>query len=323
MSIAPAKPPLESAVGGAPTAAVEAALGVRAPGAGAARRPRTRPWYLDVWVQMLRRKPLGTVGAVIVVVMLGAAVLADVITPYGFAQTSLRERFIAMSASHWLGTDQLGRDLLTRLIYGARVSLYVGFGAVLLGSVLATAIGVLCGYLGGRLDLWLQRVVDAWMAFPPLLLLMSIMSLLGPSAWNITTVLGVAFGIQNSRIIRGVALSIKEYTFVESARALGSGHGRIALAHILPNVLPTIIVVATTGLSTVILTEASLSFLGLGVPPPYPTWGGMLSLAGLDHMYQAPWLALWPAVALSLAVFGFNMLGDALRDLLDPRLKGG
>jgi len=278
---------------------------------------------VDVWIQMLRRKPLGTIGLVIVLAMLASAALADWITPYGFAQTSLRDRFIPMSASHWLGTDQLGRDLLTRLLFGARISLYVGFGAVAIGSVLATTIGVLSAYFGGRLDLLVQRGVDAWMAFPPLLLLMSIMSLLGPSAANITIVLGAAFGVQNSRVIRGVALSIREHTFVESARALGAGHVRTTVAHILPNVVPTIIVVATTGLSTVILTEASLSFLGLGVPPPYPTWGGMLSLAGLDHMYQAPWLAVWPAVALSLAVFGFNMLGDALRDLLDPRLKGG
>jgi peptide/nickel transport system permease protein len=287
------------------------------------RLDRTRPWYSDVWIQLLRHKPLGTLGAVIVVVMLGGAVLADVITPYGFAQTNLRERFAPISREHWLGADQLGRDLLTRLLYGARVSLYVGFGAVGLGCLIATLVGIGSAYFGGRVDLFLQRAVDAWMAFPPLLLLMSIMSLVGPGVWNITIVLGTAFGVQNSRIVRSTALSIKEHAYIEGARAAGAGHARITAGHILPNVLPTIIVVATTGLSTVILTEASLSFLGLGVPPPYPTWGGMLSLAGLDHMYRAPGLAIWPAVALSLAVFGFNMLGDALRDLLDPRLKGG
>src|ERR671925_975798 len=287
------------------------------------RLPRSRPWYTEVWVRMLRRKPLGTLGGVIVLVMLLAAVLADVLTPYGFAETNLRERFVAMSASHWLGTDQIGRDVLTRVLYGARISLYVGFGAVALGSLLAAALGIFSAYWGGRVDILLQRVVDAWMAFPGLLILMSIMSLLGPSVLNITLVLGIAAGIRDSRIVRGVALSIRENTYVEGALAMGSGHTRVTLVHILPNVLPTIIVVATTGLSTVILTEASLSFLGLGVPPPHPTWGGMLSLAGLDHMYQAPWLAIWPAVALSLAVFGFNMLGDALRDLLDSRLKGG
>jgi peptide/nickel transport system permease protein len=287
------------------------------------RLPRTRPWYTDVWVRMLRGKPLGTLGAAIVLAMLLAAVLADVLAPYGFAQTNLRARFVAFSAEHWLGTDNLGRDVLTRILYGARISLYVGFGAVALGCVLATALGIFSGYAGGRLDLLLQRVVDAWMAFPALLILMSILSLLGPSVLNITLVLGIAFGIQNSRVVRGITLAMREYTYIESARAVGAGHVRVTLTHILPNVVPTIIVVATTGLSTVILAEASLSFLGLGVPPPYPTWGGMLSLAGLDHMYRAPWLAIWPATALSLAVFGFNMLGDALRDLLDPRLKGG
>ncbi len=285
--------------------------------------PPARPWYTEVWIRMLRRKPLGTIGGAIVLLMLLAAVLADVLTPYGFSQTNLRERFITTSAEHWLGTDQIGRDVATRILYGARISLYVGFGAVGLGCLLATALGIFSAYWGGRADLLLQRVVDAWMAFPPLLILMSILSLLGPGVLNITLVLGVAFGIQNSRIVRGVTLSIKEHTYVEGARAVGSGHVRITVAHILPNVFPTIIIVATTGLSTVILTEASLSFLGLGVPPPYPTWGGMLSLAGLDHMYRAPWLAIYPAAALSLAVFGFNMLGDALRDLLDPRLRAG
>jgi peptide/nickel transport system permease protein len=287
------------------------------------RVPRTRPWYLDVWVQMLRRKPLGTIGGAIVVGMLLLAVFADVLTPYGYAETNLRARFVTMSGTHWLGTDQIGRDVATRILYGARISLYVGFGAIVIACLLATTLGIFSAYWGGRVDLFLQRGVDAWMAFPGLLILMSIMSLLGPSVLNITLVLGIAAGIRDSRIVRGVALSIKENTYVEGALAMGSGHTRVTLVHILPNLLPTIIVIATTGLSTVILTEAALSFLGLGVPPPHPTWGGMLSLAGLDHMYRAPWLAIWPAAALSLAVFGFNMLGDALRDLLDPRLKGG
>src|SRR3989442_6616975 len=175
----------------------------------------------------------------------------------------------------------------------------MGFGAAALGGLPAPLLGFFSAYWGGKVDLFLQRAVDAWMAFPPLLILMSIMSLLGPSVLNITLVLGVAAGLRDSRIVRGVALSARENTYVEGALAMGSGHMRVTLVHILPNVLPTIIVVATTGLSTVILTEASLSFLGLGVPPPYPTWGGMLSLAGLDHMYPAPWLAIWPAVGPS------------------------
>src|SRR3989442_2162256 len=287
------------------------------------RLPRTLPWYAEVWVDMLRRKPLGTIGGAIVLVMLAAAVFAGVLTPYGFAETNLRERFVMTSGIHWLGTDQIGRDEATRILYGARISLYVGFGAVALGSTLATALGIFSAYWGGRVDLFLQRAVDAWMAFPPLLILMSIMSLLTPGVLNITLVLGVNFGIQNSRIVRGMALSIRENTYIESARAMGSGHARVTLVHILPNVLPTIIVVATTGLSTVILTEASLSFLGLGVPPPYPTWGGMLSLAGLDHMYPAPWLAILPAGGPSLSGFRLHTLGAALRDLLDPPLQGG
>jgi hypothetical protein len=195
----------------APASAPSIALDAR-------RLPRTLPWYLEVWVQMLRRKPLGTLGAAIVVGMLFLAVFADVLSPYGFAETNLRARFVSSSAAHWLGTDQIGRDVATRILYGARISLYVGFGAVAIASVIATLLGIFSAYWGGRLDLMLQRLVDAWMAFPGLLILMSIMSLLGPSVLNITLVLGIAAGIRESRIVRGVALSIREHVHRERTR---------------------------------------------------------------------------------------------------------
>jgi peptide/nickel transport system permease protein len=286
-------------------------------------RARVQSPFLEVWVRMVREKPLGLIGACIVFVLLGVAIFADVLAPYGYAQTSLLHRFRGSSLEHWLGTDQLGRDLLSRIIYGTRVSLTVSLGAAALGVVLATLIGVTSAFFGGRYDLCVQRFVDAWEAFPGLLLLLTIMSLLGPGVFNVTAVLGLSFGIQNSRIIRGAALSVKENAYIEAAQAFGSSNLRIMLLHILPNVAAIIIVVATIGLGNLILIEASLSFLGFGVPPPHPTWGGMLSLQGLSYMYQAPWLAIWPGVALSAAVFGFNMFGDALRDLLDPRLRGG
>ncbi|HXH11240.1 MAG TPA: ABC transporter permease [Alphaproteobacteria bacterium] len=286
-----------------------------------AKRGRSR--FLEVWVRLIREKPLGLLGACIVFGLLGVALFADVIAPYGYAQTNLLHRFQGSSTAHWMGTDQLGRDLLSRVIYGTRVSLTVSLGAAGLGILLATLIGVTSAFFGGRYDLGVQRFVDAWEAFPGLLLLLTIMSLLGPGLYNVTLVLGLSFGIQNSRIIRGAALSVKENAYIEAAQAFGSSSLRIMLLHMLPNVAAIIIVVATIGLGNLILVEASLSFLGFGVPPPHPTWGGMLSLQGLNYMYQAPWLAIWPGVALSAAVFGFNMFGDALRDLLDPRLRGG
>ena len=284
---------------------------------------RVQSQFLEVWVRLVREKPLGLLGAFIVFGLIGVAVFADVLAPYGYAQTSLLHRFKASSLEHWLGTDQLGRDLLSRIIYATRVSLSVSLGAAALGTLLATLIGVTSAFFGGRYDLGVQRFVDAWEAFPGLLLLLTIMSLLGPGLFNITAVLGLSFGIQNSRIIRGAALSVKENAYIEAAQAFGGNNLRIMLRHMLPNVAAIIIVVATIGLGNLILIEASLSFLGFGVPPPHPTWGGMLSLQGLSYMYQAPWLAIWPGVALSAAVFGFNMFGDALRDLLDPRLRGG
>jgi len=284
---------------------------------------RVQSRFLEVWVRLIREKPLGLLGAAIVFGMLGVAVFADLLAPYGYAQTSLLHRFKGSSLEHWMGTDQLGRDLLSRIIYATRVSLTVSLGAAALGTLLATLIGVTSAFFGGRYDLGVQRFVDAWEAFPGLLLLLTIMSLLGPGLFNITVVLGLSFGIQNSRIVRGAALSVKENAYIEAAQAFGSSSLRIMLVHMLPNVAAIIIVVATIGLGNLILIEASLSFLGFGVPPPHPTWGGMLSLQGLSYMYQAPWLAIWPGVALSAAVFGFNMFGDALRDLLDPRLRGG
>jgi peptide/nickel transport system permease protein len=262
-------------------------------------------------------------GACIVFTLLGMAVFADVIAPYGYAQTSLLQRFRASSFEHWLGTDQLGRDLLSRIIYGTRASLTVSLGATAIGTLLGTLIGVTSAFFGGRYDLGVQRVVDAWESIPNLLLLLTIMSVLGPGLYKVMAVLGLSFGIQNSRIIRGVALSVKENAYIEAAQAFGGTSLRIMLSHILPNVAAIIIVVSTIGLGNLILVEAALSFLGFGVPPPHPTWGGMLSLQGLSYMYQAPWLAIWPGLALSAAVFGFNMFGDALRDLLDPRLRGG
>jgi peptide/nickel transport system permease protein len=286
-------------------------------------RTRTRSRFLEIWVRLLREKPLGILGAFIVFTLLGIAIFADVIAPYGYAQTSLMQRFRASSAEHWLGTDQLGRDLLSRIIYGTRVSLTVSLGATALGILLGTLIGVTSAFFGGRYDLGVQRIVDAWESIPNLLLLLTIISLLGPGLFNVLAVLGLSFGIQNSRIIRGAALSVKENAYIEAAQAFGGSSLRIMLSHMLPNVAAIIIVVATIGLGNLILVEAALSFLGFGVPPPHPTWGGMLSLQGLSYMYQAPWLAIWPGVALSAAVFGFNMFGDALRDLLDPRLRGG
>jgi peptide/nickel transport system permease protein len=279
--------------------------------------------FLEVGLRLIREKPLGLLGACIVLALLGVAVLADVIAPYGYAQTNLLHRFWGPGMEHWLGTDQLGRDLLSRLIYGTRVSLTVSLGATALGILLATLVGVTSAFFGGRYDLGVQRIVDAWEAIPGLLLLLTIMSLLGPGLYKITAVLGLSFGIQNSRIIRGAVLSVKENAYIEAAQAFGGSNLRLMWRHILPNVAAIIIVIATIGLGNLILIEASLSFLGFGVPPPHPTWGGMLSLQGLSYMYQAPWLAIWPGLALSAAVFGFNMFGDALRDLLDPRLRGG
>jgi len=269
-----------------------------------------------------RRKPLGALGGLIVLTLIVMAALAPWIAHYAYDETLRGARLKAPGAQFWMGTDNLGRDMWSRVVYGARVSVTVGFGAVLLANGLGALIGVTSGYFGGKYDICVQRVVDAWQSFPFLVVILSIMAVLGPGLLNIVLALGVVGAANASRVIRGTTISVVENVYVESARAIGCGHVRIMVRHILPNVAGTIIVLATIGLGAFILAESALSFLGFGVPPPYPSWGAMLSGAGRSFFYQAPWMAMYPGLAISLAVFGFNMLGDALRDVLDPRLRG-
>ena len=268
------------------------------------------------------RKPLGAIGALIVVGLILLAVFADQIAPYPYDQTIAGARMKPPSAQHWMGTDNLARDIWSRVVYGARISVTVGFATVAVVTVLATLIGVTSAYVGGAFDIVVQRVVDAWMSFPALVIVLSMLAALGPGLLNLILALGILGAAGTSRVIRGATLGALQNPYVEAARALGSGHLRIVLRHVLPNVMATIIILATVALGTVILAESALSFLGFGVPPPYPSWGGMLSGSGRSFMYHAPWMALCPGAAISLAVFGFNMLGDALRDVLDPRLRG-
>ncbi|MBI1736139.1 MAG: ABC transporter permease [Candidatus Rokubacteria bacterium] len=261
-------------------------------------------------------------GGVLLGVMVVLAFAAEWVAPYDYDDADIFARLKPSSATHWLGTDNLGRDLLSRVIHGARVSMAVGFGGVVLGLLGALVAGVFSGYFGGVLDAVVQRVVDAFMCFPLLLVALTIMALLGPGLVNVILTLGLVLAVRDSRVIRGSVLSVKTNLYVEAARALGAPHGAILRRHVLPNIFAPVIILATVNLGAVILIEAALSFLGFGVPPPHPSWGGMLSTAGVVHMLRAPWLALWPGVALSVAVFSANMLGDALRDILDPRLRG-
>ncbi|HEV8642667.1 MAG TPA: ABC transporter permease [Methylomirabilota bacterium] len=269
-----------------------------------------------------RRKPLGALGGLIIGALLVMAVFAERIGPYSYDETIRGARMKPPGLAYWLGTDNLGRDMWSRIVYGARVSVTVGFATILIGTLVATAVGVSSGYFGGAYDMVVQRVVDAWMSFPFLIIILSVMAVLGPGLLNVILSLSIIIAANSSRVIRGATLATAQNVYVEAARAMGATHARILLRHILPNVAATIIILATIGLGGVILAESALSFLGFGVPPPYPSWGAMLSGSGRTFMFRAPWMAVWPGVAISLAVFGFNMLGDALRDVLDPRLRG-
>ena len=285
---------------------------------------RKRPaWWLDFLKRLFREKPLGAFGLVIVVILVFTAIFAELIAPYEFSKQSLTEHVQPYSWSHLLGTDQLGRDLFSRIIFGARISLIVGFSCVLLSTTSAVFMGLVSGYVGGRLDTLLQRIVDAFMTIPDLIFVVVLMAIFGPGMKTIIISLSIVSLFWNIRIIRGEVLSLKENQYVEAARSMGASTMRIMFRHILPNAMAPIIILVTIRVGSFILAEASISFLGFGIPPPNPSWGGMLTGTGVNYMLTGPWLAIFPGLALTLTVFAFNILGDAMRDLLDPRLKGG
>lgn len=272
--------------------------------------------------QFLARKPLGAIGAGIVLLLIVVALFAPWLAPYPYDEGVASERLQGPSLAHPFGTDANGRDLLSRIIWGSRISVTIGFGAVALSTVLAVSVGVISGYLGGWFDLLTQRLVDVWISFPALVLLISLVAVIGQGLWSITLILGVLLAPGTSRVVRSAVLSIRHLPYIESASCIGAGHTHVIWKYVIPNVFAPIIVLATAQLGTAILAESTISFLGYGVPPPYPAWGGMLSGTGRSFMLQSPWLSIWPGLAISLVVFGFNMLGDALRDELDPRLRG-
>ena len=283
---------------------------------------KRRSGLADFLTRMVKEQPLGIGGGIIVLIFIFVAIFADVLAPYGFLDVHLRDRLQGSSAQYPLGTDQLGRDFFSRVIYGARLSIAVGLAATSLNVVVALLIGGTSGFLGGKFDLAVQRFVDAWMAFPGLLILLTIMSLVGRGVTQIIVVLGIAGGIGGSRVVRGAVVGIKENVYFQAAEAIGSSKWRAFVRHVLPNIMPVVVIIFSINIGGVMIAEASLSFLGFGLPPTVPSWGGLLSREGRQYMEMAPWLALWPGLCLTIVVLSLNMFGDAARDLLDPRLRG-
>jgi peptide/nickel transport system permease protein len=273
-------------------------------------------------VRFCRRKPLGAAGGLIMAAIIVTALLADLLATSDPIATEAASTLAPPSPAHWLGADHLGRDIYSRIVHGARVSLVVGVASTLIGSVLGGIAGLLSGYAGGRVDLVTQRVLDILQGLPLLVLALVMSAALGPSITNVVIAISVPIVPRAARIVRSSVLTIRETPYVEAARALGLQHLRIAFRHVLPNTVGPFIVLCTAQLGSAILVEAALSFLGLGVPEPYPSWGRMLSVSAAEYAQKAPHLVLFPGLAISLAVFGSNLLGDALRDTLDPRLRG-
>jgi len=274
-------------------------------------------------IRLVKEKPLGTVGGIITLLLLLTGIFADFLAPYGMNECWVGDFLSPPSAKFWFGTDNVGRDILSRVIFGARISVIVGLAGSTIATILSLIIGVVSGYIGGKLDLIVQRFVDAWMCLPSLILMMIVISMIGGGMLQVILVLGLMWGVIGSRIIRSAVIGIKENVYVEAARAIGCPTTRILTRHILPNIMAPTIILFSIRVPNVILVEASLSFLGFGIPPPVPSWGGMLSGTGRAYMFRAPWLAIWSGLALAMVVYGINLFGDAVRDLLDPRLRGG
>jgi len=279
-----------------------------------------KPWYVKLG-DLMRRQPLGTAGAFVVILMVLATIFAEVLSPYDPEMISFESMLVPPSIDHWMGTDAFGRDILTRIIYGARTALFVGFTAAFVGSTLGLILGVASAYFGGLFDLVVQRLVDILMAFPLIVLALAVVATLGAGTVNVVIAITIPFIPQCARVVRSSALAIREIPYVDAARALGFGHSRIIMRHMVPNVMAPYLIMVTTFVGHAILLEASLSYLGLGVQEPTAAWGLMLQGGAEEFAESAPWVPIFPGLAITLAVFGFNLFGDALRDLLDPRLR--
>jgi peptide/nickel transport system permease protein len=282
---------------------------------------RSKKPIASVILDLMRRNPLGAAGAIIVIIMILMAAFADVVTPYDPVQNSFADMTKAPSAVHWLGTDQFGRDMLARIIYGARTALFVGFTSALVGGTIGLVLGVGSAYFGGRIDLIFQRIMDIFMAFPLIIMALAVVSIFGTGAQNVIIAITIPFIPRCARVVRSSALAIREVPYIDAARANGFSHARIILRHMVPNVMAPFLIMITAFVGQAILLEASLSYLGLGVQEPTPAWGLMLQGGAEEYALSAPWMAIFPGLAITLAVFGFNLFGDAVRDVLDPKMR--
>jgi peptide/nickel transport system permease protein len=282
---------------------------------------KPRPRWLQASYDFTWQRPLGAIGAVIIIVMVFIALTANWLAPYDALATDYAAMLAAPSGTHWLGTDSFGRDVLSRVIYGSRTALIVGLGASFIGATLGALIGVASAYFGGRVDLIVQRIIDVLISFPLIILALAVVAILGTGLENVILAIAIPMIPRCARVVRSSALAVREMPYVDAARAAGFTDARIVLRHMLPNVMAPYLIMLTAFLSQAILLEASLSFLGLGVQEPVAAWGLMLRGAAIEFAETAPWMAIFPGLAISLAVFAFNLFGDSLRDALDPKLR--